>query len=221
MSLRRVRLCAGRAGKRATLAVCWLLMIGCASAPASGPQGAAPGAKLPAGWSADPESSDLVHEGSGFRFAPTRNGCTRLAPHVFDDAGANASVGYDCPLTGTWLTFYVYPASFGDTPEPMEHFQLVVADALHAHPGARVERAVQRDLPLGPRELPGFLAYVQWFDESREVGSFVVLVPDGPSFVKVRTSFILGLSDRSLEEAWRLTEDVLRSVTSGGRTRPR
>jgi hypothetical protein len=199
---------------KAILAVASLASIACASGSPSSPRDADLAARLPVGWRIDSPSRDLIHERSGFHFTPTRNGCTRVAPHDFDDTGENAAIGYNC--SHVWLTFYVYPTSFGGTPEPMEHFKLVVSDALTARPGAEVERAVRREVPVGFRVLPGFVAYLTWRDEAGDVGSWVVLVPDGPRFVKVRTTFLRDRTDRSLREAWELTEAVLRAVASDG-----
>lgn len=170
---------------------------------------AASGTSLAPGWVEDRATADVVHEASGFRFAPTRNGCARTPPHAFDAVGDNASVGYDCPANGVWLTLFSYPSSFGGTPDPREHFELVVSDVLATHAGAAVRRAVEMPLPLGARELPGFNAYVEWIDREQETGSFVVLIPDGARFVKVRTSFPLGSTNPPVQDAWQLTLAVL------------
>jgi hypothetical protein len=112
------------------------------------------------------------------------------------------------------LNFYVYPASYGGVPDPPTHFRGVVGDVLSTHPGAKVERAVQGAFPLGPRQVEGFVAYVRWFEPENEVGSFVVLLPDGDRFVKVRTSVRLGVADEGIDAAWTLTNDVLRGVAT-------
>lgn len=159
--------------------------------------------------------ADFVHDSTGFHFAPMRGECRRGVPHNYDATGDNTSIGYSCPQSGAWLTLYVYPTSLGGLPDPPQHFRGVVGDALSANPGAKVERAVQGPVPLGSREWPGFIAYLRWFEAEREVGSFVVLVPYGDRFVKVRTSIGLGVADENLDIAWRLTNQVLSSLTEG------
>jgi hypothetical protein len=202
------------------LAALALLLAACASAPRSGPGTADPGDALPAGWNADRATADFVHDTTGFHFAPMRGECRRGVPHNYDATGDNTSIGYSCPQSGAWLTLYVYPLSFGGLPDPPQHFRGVVGDVLSANPGAKVERAVQGPVPLGPRELPGFIAYLRWFEAEHEVGSFVVLVRDGDRFVKVRTSVGLGVADENLDVAWRLTNDVLHGVSAAqGSTR--
>jgi len=190
------------------------LALSCAS-----PDGARVGStsadgSMPPGWTLDAATSDAIHTTSGFRFAATRNGCTRLTPHDFDATGENASVGYQCP-SGVWLTAYVYPRAFGGAPDPAEHFEGVIGDVFGAHPTAELKRAAEMQLPLGARTLPGFTAYLEWIAEESEVGSFAVLVPDGPRFAKIRTSFPLASTSPPIDEAWRLTLDVLRWVGAG------
>lgn len=189
-----------------------LAVAACASPPRGGPGTADPGEGLPRGWRADAATGDFVHERTGYRFAPARGECRRGMPHDFDAEGDNTSVPYNCPTSGVWLTFYLYPASYGGVPDPPTHFRGVVGDALSAHAGAKVERAMQGPFPLGSRQVEGFVAFLRWFEPEHEVGSFVVLVPDGGRFVKVRTSVGLGVADEGVEAAWTLTNDVLRGV---------
>lgn len=198
---------------RAFFAALTVVVLACASPEPRSAGRVAVDDRVPPGWTRDPATADVVHDSSGFRFAAVRNGCVRSTPHDFDETGDNVSVGYNCSASGVWLTVYVYPRSFGDTPEPSEHFKLVVSDALSANPGAEVRRAAHLTLPLGAREVSGFNAYLQWIAQDDEVGSFVVLVPDGSRFVKVRTSFPLGSTNPPLKEAWSLTLAVLRSVS--------
>lgn len=204
--------------KRIACAVLLLVLTACATPPRTGPGSADPGEGLPRGWSTDRATAEFVHAATGFRFAPMRGDCLRTQPHNYDATGENTSVGYNCPQSGAWLTFYVYPTAYGGLPEPERHFRAVVGDALSAHPGSQVERAAQTSLPLGARVLPAFAAQVRWFEDEREVGSFVVLVPDGERFVKVRSSVGLGVADEGLDTAWKLTEDVLLGVAGASRT---
>jgi hypothetical protein len=197
---------------RVGLAVLALALAACASPPRGGPGTADPGEGLPHGWRADAATGDFVHERTGYRFAAMRGACRRDWPHNYDADGDNTSVPYLCPESGVWLTLYLYPASYGGVPDPPTHFRGVVGDALSAHAGAKVERAVQGTFPLGPRDVEGFAAFLRWFEPEHEVGSFVVLVPDGDRFVKVRTSVGLGVADEGIDAAWQLTNEVLRGV---------
>lgn len=197
---------------RVGLAALVLAIAACASPPRSGPGTADPGEGLPRGWRADAATGDFVHERTGYRFAPARGECRRGMPHDFDAEGDNTSVPYTCPSSGVWLTFYLYPASYGGVPDPPTHFRGVVGDALAAHDGAKVERAAQGPFLLGARQVEGFVAFLRWFEPDHEVGSFVVLVPDGDRFVKVRTSVGLGVADEGIDAAWELTNQVLRGV---------
>ena len=185
------------------------LAIGCASTQA--PPGPAR-APLPAGWRLDDSTRELVHVGSLFHFAAIHRGCARVDPHAYDASGANVSVGYNCADRVLWLTFYVYPSSFGGAPDPTAHFRMVVSDALVSHDGAEVERAVQMNLPLGSRIMTGYNAFLHWYERDDEIGSFVVLIPDGDRFVKVRTSFLLDGTARPVDDAWGFTLDLLRTA---------
>jgi hypothetical protein len=198
---------------RIAVAALLLAWLGCASAqtrPGAGPD------SLPPGWSIDGASGDLVHAGSGLRFAAQREGCARVDPHAFDASGENVSIGYNCADAPIWLTAYVYPASFGGAPSPPEHFRMVVTDALVAHPGAQVDRAQETTLPLGARRVRGFHALLHWTQDEREIDSLLVLIPDGSRFVKVRTSTARhDLGDARIERAWQLTLAVLRGAVPG------
>jgi hypothetical protein len=186
-----------------------VLAVGCASTqPPSGPARA----PLPAGWRIDASTRELVHVGSLYHFAATHRGCTRVDPHAYDASGANVSVGYQCTDRVLWLTFYVYPNSFGGAPDPTEHFRMVVSEVLVSHDGAELERAVQMNLPLGSRIMTGYNAFLHWYQRDDEIGSFVVLIPDGDRFVKVRTSFLLDGTSRPVEDAWGFTLDLLRTA---------
>jgi hypothetical protein len=184
---------------RAAVAVALLPFLGCATAQ-------------PGGWRIDGPARELVHVSSGFRFPVEQQGCQRVNPHAYDEAGENVSVGYGCSDPKLWLTIYLYPTWFGGAPDPLEHFKMVVSDALAHHEYAQVDRAVEMPLPLGTRTVEGFNAFLQWSEDGRQVGSFVVLIPDGTRFVKVRTSVVLDESGASIRKAWELTLAVLRSV---------
>lgn len=149
---------------------------------------------------------------SGYRFAALHGGCQRGAVHDYDGSGDNVSVAYDCP-TPMWFTIYVYANSYGGVPHPPDHFRGVVGDVFATHAGAKVENAVEVSLPLGTRTLPGFSALLSWPEPDGEMGSFLLLIPDGNRFVKVRVSFLLDGSDRPFEDALRLADVVLRAVS--------
>jgi hypothetical protein len=186
-----------------------VLAIGCAASPL-GPQ--SPSTSLPAGWRVDPDNGDLVHVVSAFHFAQTQRGCDRVNPHAYDESGENVSVGYNCRSRVLWLTVYVYPTGFGGAPSPRDHFRQVISDVVAVHAGAALDRATEMDLPLGSRNVRGFNAFLHWTQAEGEIGSFLVLIPDGPHFVKVRTSFLLDGTGAPLAEAWQLTLSVLHSA---------
>ena len=189
-----------------------LFLIGCASWRPTLQESIGP---TLASWRIEEPTGELIHVASGYRFAKERQGCERVNPHVYDESGENVSVGYNCPNPTLWLTVYIYPTAFGDTPNPSEHFRLVISEALAFHEKAKVDIAAEMPLPLGTRTVNGFNAFLHWSENKESIGSFAVLIPDGNRFVKVRTSFVLDESDESalpLKRAWDLTLDVLRSV---------
>src|SRR5262249_30765317 len=119
---------------------------------------------------------------------------------------------YNCADRVLWLTFYVYPNSFGGAPDPTAHFRMVVTDVLVSHDGAEVERAAQMNLPLGSRIMTGYNAFLHWYERDDQVGSVVVLIPAGDRFVKVRTRFLLHGPARPADDAWGFTLDLLRTA---------
>lgn len=184
-----------------------LATVACASRPPA----PSPRVEKPTAWTSDAASGDVVLTASGYRFAALQKGCERGEVHEFDASGDNVSVAYDCPSL-LWLTIYVYANSYGGVPNPPDHFRGVVGDVLAAHAGATVERAVELPLPLGTRTIPGFTAFLSWPEPKGEIGSFLMLIPDGARFVKVRVSFPLDGSDRPIEDALLLADAVLRAV---------
>ena len=185
-----------------------LVAVACASRPPA----QAPRVEKPPAWANDASSGDIVLTASGYRFAALHRGCERGELRDYDASGDNVSVAYDCP-SRMWLTIYVYANSYGGTPDPPDHFRGVVGDVFATHAGTKVQRAIELPLPLGTRTLPGFSAFLSWPEPRGEIGSIVMLIPDGARFVKVRVSFPLDASDRPIEEALQLANDVLRAVS--------
>ena len=194
---------------RPLLIVVALLALACATAQPPTPK-REPG--MPPGWTADTTSGEIVHVASGFRFREQRLRCMRGEARAYDASGENVSIGYDCP-SGVWLTFYVYPKSPGETPS--DHFRVVLGEIAAAHEKVQLDRAVETNLPLGARTLPGYVAFLRWREPLRDVGSLTLLIPDGTRFVKVRASFPLDGSNRLFEEALQLGEALLRSAAPG------
>jgi hypothetical protein len=178
----------------------------------------ADGTDLPAGWRLDPESASLVHADSGLAFPPQWSGMIRGSPTTYDSEGLNVSIGYNGPENRLALTLYVYPPTYGGSPDPEQHFEGAVGAAVQSHPGAQVERAVRMELPLGNASAAGFSAFLHWPDQFGEAGSFVILIPRQDRFLKVRATFALDQDREAIKKAWEAVSGFLRSLELQPRT---
>lgn len=160
-------------------------------------------------WSRDAASGTLTHRLTGVRFPEQCGGMTRREVLTIDGKGEHISVGYEREDGQLWATVYLYPNDFGDTPDPREHFKASMSAVTESYPAARRENAIERPLPLGGRERPGFVAFFRYRDRSTQVGSLLFLVPVGKRFVKVRTTRMIEAGDEQLGEALGAGLDLL------------
>ncbi len=118
-----------------------------------------------------------------------------------DNKGEHISVDYKREDGQLRATVYLYPKDFGETPDPREHFAASMSALIESYQEVRRETAIERALPLGRRERPGFVAFFRYRERSKQVGSLLFLVPVGERFVKVRTTVSIETGDEQLGEA--------------------
>jgi hypothetical protein len=169
-------------------------------------------AEFPAGWKLASNSESLIHVDSGLAFPPKWNGMLRVNPSTYDQQGLNVSIGYNAAENRLALTLYLYPSSYGGTPDPEEHFKGVLGAAVQSHPGAQVEKAVRMELPLGSATSTGFNAFLHWAEPSGEAGSFLILIPQQDRFLKLRASFELDQDPEAIKKVWERVTEFLRSL---------
>lgn len=201
-----------RARGAAALAACFSVALACASPErVETPRTAERLPTLTPGFELEPDTGVLVHVATGMRFPSEFAGLMREGPQLFDDVGANVAVGYRAG-DRILVTLYVYPSSFGGVRDPKEHFLGAVREALAVHPDAKVEGAGEMDLPLGGDTVHGYNALLRLRDGDVEIGSFVVLIPEGARFIKIRTTFTKADDPSAVDGAWFVSTNLLRTL---------
>jgi hypothetical protein len=167
-------------------------------------------------WDVSAPDDRVVHRASGLSFPAHLPGLDRGGTRVFDESGTNASVAYGGSDFLLEITVFVYPRSLvpGGTPE--SHFGAALSDIRHHHPAARLERSGPMQLPLSAEKVDGMIAFLTFVDQGKDLGSWLIVLPDGEYMVKVRATYERSddeaTAGRRVRQSFGAVQSVLQSI---------